>query len=98
MEEESLKIVEMKKSRRKINKALLSKSFMMLFASGSAWCVCNEIHNFTEKGTLISIPYSLLMLYCFAEFLQWARKDTDYINDNLDAELDLEEEVEGLKK
>ncbi len=100
MEQEKLKIVEMKKTRKEVNKALLGKTFDAALAVVAAWATCYEVHDFAQNGTLAAIPIALLMLNNFAFFLKRARTNNDIIDENLDKELDLEELVEynGLQK
>ena len=100
MEQEKLKIVEMKKTRREVNKALLFKACDVLLGVGAAWCTCYQVHELVDKGTFISIPLALAMLNSYAYFLKRSRKHTEVIDENLDKELDLEELVEwqGLSK
>ena len=100
MEDEKLTIVEMKKTKKEVNKALLFKAFDALLAVGAAWCTCYQVNEFVDKGTFISIPLALAMLNSYAYFLKRSRKYTKTIDNNLDKELDLEELVEykGLAK
>ena len=100
MEEEKLKITEIDKTKKKVNKALIFKSLDMLFATGSAWLVCNSLNEFSENGRIFDLVYALSMLVCYVNLLKSSRKYTEVIADNLDTEIDLEElaEKEGLSK
>ncbi len=100
MEEEKLKIVEMKKTKKEVNKALLNKSIDIVLAAVSAACVCFEAAKYVDTNEFSCIPFALLLLNSYAYFLTRARKNTEIVNNNLDKELDLEELVEyqGLSK
>lgn len=93
-EEKKLKIVEMKKTQKEVNNALLWKVGNMTLAAAEAWGFCYNVKEFMDKGTLVSIPIALLMLNWFIGNLKRARENTNVINANLDKEIDLEEAVE----
>lgn len=100
MEDEKLKIIEIKKCRKKINKALLSKCADMFFATGSVWYACINVRNFIESRNVNDLAVALCMLFCYVNLLKFYHKDTDIINTTLDEEIDLEKlvEKEGLTK
>ena len=95
MEDGTLKIVEIKKDHKKVNKTLLAKCFNMALAAIEAWGVCYEAHEFLETKEIRNVVFALCMLYCYYSSLKRSRENTEVINDNLDKELD---EVEGLVK
>lgn len=90
-EEKKLKIVEMKKCRREVNKALAYKSFDALFACTDAYCVCAHLKEYMKNGNISSLLLAICMLGCYIIMLQDSRKNTEKINNNLDKEIDLEE-------
>lgn len=98
--EESLKIVEMKECRKKVNKALIFKSIESLFTVTNAWLVCKYLKDFIENGKWNDLLLSICMLYWYMCMIKESRKSTEVINNNLDTEIDLEElvEQEGLSR
>ncbi len=100
MEEEKLKIVEMKKCCKKVNRALFSKCLNMFLAAISSWAICYDVQEFIEDGKVKDLALAFCMLYCFIEFLKRSREKTEIINENLNKEIELEEQAikEGLVK
>ena len=95
----SLKIVEVKKSGSKVNKALIKKFANMSVVALESFCFCSEIHEFVEKRSVWDLAIGFCVLYWYCKCLKNSRKNTEDIDKYLEEELDLIDiEEKGLSK
>ena len=97
MEKEILKIVELKKSHKKVNKALIAKVYNSVFAVFAALAGCGCLKNYIDNGNWFSLSYSIFMLVYYINFLLHSRRNTDIINENLDKDIDYEELMDEVE-
>lgn len=100
MNEETLKIVELKRGRKKVNKALRSKIYDMCLATMDVFLVCDSLKKYMDNKNIFDLLYACFMTLCYAGFIYYSRAQTEIIDNNLDKDIELEDllEKEELSK
>ncbi len=102
MKEEELKlgIVILKKSRKKVNRALAWKLYYTTLAILDVYLVCGGIKAYMDGEGIFNLFYSGLMTACYAMFVFLSGAQSQTIDDNLEDDILLEEllEEERLSK
>ena len=98
--EENLKIVELKRGRKKVNKALRWKIYDMCLATMDVFLVCDSLKKYMDNKNIFDLLYACFMTFCYAGFLYFSRFNTETIENNLDKDIELEDllEKEELSK
>lgn len=100
MNEENLKIVELKRGREKVNKALRWKIYDMCLATMDVFLVCDSLKKYMDNKNIFDLLYACFMTLCYAGFIYYSRAQTEIIDNNLDKDIELEDllEKEELSK
>ncbi len=93
-EDQILEIVELKRGRKNLNKALRWKWYDMTFAITDVYFVCDSLKKYLDGGNILYLLHAGFMGFFYAAFLYYSRLNSEIIDNNLDKDIELEEYLE----